>query len=397
MRITEKDIIYFKEEEDPFNKGNFIDGKINRRKYHILEITSVNGEDCNQKIHTTPKIRYPFGFKRTYNIPKIINIVESYEKYDGFNLLQYCYFDANGRSFISYKTRLTLFPFEDHLLLSKKAMEDYKDLRKISEINECNIAFEVYGYLYPITIIYDKEIQLRILFGIKNNGEVLSPSKISLGGLNVPKAELKKSLKNLTKEKFIEEYNKERKLLESRLKPIGKAKQLITDDGIPIRDEKGNRTYEFQSFKGKEGSVWYCNISGKTKLYKLKPPSIEKLHMSVGGRFSRIGKMAIKNTLINATEDLFTLTYENILPYLREEYTEKEIEVYNDYIIEQIKFINKKKQFEREIIKLYKENNLDYRNDKRNTMRFFSKYYKEIKNRKKIMTNVFEVLEKFFS
>jgi len=74
---------------------------------------------------------------------------------------------------------------------------------------------------------------------------------------------------------------------------------------------------------------------GQHILYKLKPKSIEKLHMSAGGGFSRIGKMAIKNTLINATEDLFTLTYEGVLPYLKEEYTEREIDVYNDYIIEQ--------------------------------------------------------------
>ena len=46
---------------DPFNPENTVHGEIYHKseKYGDLLILSVNGVDCNQYIHTTPKFKYP--------------------------------------------------------------------------------------------------------------------------------------------------------------------------------------------------------------------------------------------------------------------------------------------------------------------------------------------------
>ena len=94
---------------------------------------------------------------------------------------------------------------------------------------------------------------------------------------------------------------------------------------------------------------------------------------------------------MNATEDLRTLSFENIVPYLLEEYTIDEINVFNEYIRDQIVEINAEKSFEREVIGYCMENGLDVVNDKRGTMRFYSNVYG-----KHGTVRVFNVLRKYF-
>lgn len=366
MRIEKKNLIEFKDEQDPYNKQNVLNGYIHRGDYSKLIITNINGEFCNQEIATTPKMNYPNDFEGNFHFPPDIDLITSWEKLDGTNILQFVYKDQNFKSFVSYKTRLTMFPREDFQVLLYKTLSKHPDISTLPFENCCNLSYELYGYLNPITIVYDKDIEICLLFGLKENGLIISPSCLKHGSVSIPVL-FKTYDNNLN---LIDNYKSEQNNLETKLERIG----------------------DQNMFKGSEGAVWYCHLEHYTQLYKLKPPTIESYHHSLCGSM-RMAKIAIRNTLLNATEDLYVLDYESILPYLEEEYSESEILLYKQYIELQIILINQEKAFEREIVKVYKENNLDINVDKRTTMHFFSNKYG---NYKKTITKIYNILKKYF-
>ena len=71
---------------------------------------------------------------------------------------------------------------------------------------------------------------------------------------------------------------------------------MIDCDNVQIRDGFGVPIVTNKNYKGDEGSVWYCHLDHYTRLYKLKPPTIEKIHMFGSAKGSKMGKIAIRNT-----------------------------------------------------------------------------------------------------
>nr|URC17485.1 MAG: hypothetical protein [Lokiarchaeota virus Skoll Meg22_1214] len=370
MRKRKKDFICYEEEVDPYNPQNFLDGYIERMKYGEMVITAVNGEECLQTIPTTPKLHYPFNHEGELNF-RGIEKVESYEKIDGTNILQYTYEDGNGKRYQSFKTRLTMFPSPEFQLLLNKALNKHPNIEKMPFLNNCNISYELYGYLNPITVIYEEDIDLKVLFGINDEKLILPPHVLKLID-NLKAADLLHVYMNHENENYIKFYNDER-----------------------MKFEEGLEKIDREQFKGKEGSVWYCLKDGKYIMYKLKPPTIEEIHWKWFDEkkgMTRIGKISIRNTLLNALEDLYVLDHDSCLEYLREEYSEKMIERYEDYIKDEIENINREKKHEREIIRIYEENDLDFINKRRETMNFFAKKYG---SKKPSITKIFNILKKY--
>lgn len=368
MRLNEKDKIKFVGECDPFNSENILDGVILRGDIGSMIITKVNGVRTNQMIYCTPKFKYPFDFNKKFHFPPKIKMVESFEKYDGTNIVQYTYNDSKNKTFVSYKTRQTMFPNEIYTSLLKKIINKYPTISELPFKNYCNLSYELYGYLNPITIIYDTDINIVLLFGIKKNEQsYISPT--FLQSENIKKASLENKIDFETKEDLEENYNAEREKYEKNL----------------VRIDDNNH------FKGKEGAVWYCHFDHYTQMYKLKPPTIEKICWTFQGKFSRMGKIAIRNTLINAMEDFYPISFEDIKPYLLEEYSIEEINVYAKYILQEIPKINSEREFELKIIKDYKENNLDIVNGRGFCMNWFAKEYG-----KENSTDAYNVIKKYF-
>ena len=389
------DKIRFARERDPYNPQNHLDGWIDRRDYGTMVITAVNGTRCRQAIQTTPKLHYPNDKMGNFHFPKKIEAVESFEKLDGTNILQYVYNDSDNKSYVSYKTRLTMFPNEEFRMLLDKMIRKYPEIAELPFKNHCNLSYELWGYLNPITIVYDSPIELSLLFGIKHNGIVLSPTYLESGTIQKAKPYQSIRAENgfIPTEKLERMYEEEQKELEKKLVPIGEATELKDDDGIAVRTADGKKVEVHSSYKGCEGAVWYCHLDHYVQLYKLKPPTIETIHQLGSSGGSRMGKIAIKNTLLNATEDLHVLTVENVMPYLEEEYSDEEIDFFSDYISKQVRDINEQKALEREVIALYKEHNLDVNADKGRTMRFYADIYGSDRQN---ITKVYHVLEKYF-
>ena len=86
-------------------------------------------------------------------------------------------------------------------------------------------------------------------------------------------------------------------------------------------------------------------------MYKCKPSIIEQIHWNVGA----ISSFGIYTTCINALEDIDVLNYDNILPYLLEEYELDHIIHLKDVIDRIIKEINTKIVFTERVLSKYNE------------------------------------------
>ncbi len=311
----------FRDVQDPFNPNNYVSGKIYRNNYGELRITSVNGKYCPQTISTTPKLKYPFAFDNKLNFPPNISKVEAFEKIDGTNILQYTYNDANNKTYISYKTRFSIFinPKTKIFHLFSQMLNKYPFINELIYINYCNLSYELYGSKCPISFDYDIDLNLVLVFGIKKDQTIISPSQLISKSIDKPK-KYYEFIPCSEKDLQIN-YNKTRGIFEKQLEKIG--------EGI---------------YKGTEGVVWYCHINSLKgnfiSMYKLKPPTIERFHMNKG-KMRMISDHAIITTLKNIQEDLSFLTFGNIFDYFLEEYTEKEIYQVEYKIQRYLKKLNK--------------------------------------------------------
>jgi len=178
---------------DPYNPQNEVEGfvintqnvpyemmaaSVPKDVYGDLLITEVNGKSVKQYINATPKFHYP-GHRES---PRAIFSEKDfpdtgfrvYEKLDGTNILAFKYKDADGKVFISYKTRLTPFlraeGFKDWITMFKQAFDKRNGL--VDGFNKLpgNHAFEMFGYLNEILIKYEVEIALRYLYTVHEKG-----------------------------------------------------------------------------------------------------------------------------------------------------------------------------------------------------------------------------------
>ena len=156
-------------------------------------------------------------------------------------------------------------------------------------------SFEMYGKRHVHLIRYDEELDVRLLFGLKRDGEIVNVRDIET---DVPKAELLETVSG----DYVWHYRQQQEALEAQLKPLEGFDGVLT---------------------GEEGHVWHLREkrTGQWRLLKCKPASIEAIHW---GNFP-IPKLVLTATAKNILEVSDQITEEDFEAYLAEEYSEHQI------------------------------------------------------------------------
>lgn len=352
---------------DEFNNNNKLSGFICRKsdyRYGCLLITSVNDVECYQIVYCTPKLHYPFDKKGIFHWPKIEKI-QVWDKLDGTNVFCYWYRDDNGNNCYTFKTRLTPL-IKDCKFGGFKSMwiEYIHDNVWVGEVIRQNknigLSFEMYGSRNPITIKYNVSLEVALLFGINNKGEV------------VPITKIKNKFNNI---KLPEKYGNIVKANGSD--SIGDFTNFYND----YRNEMSKKIKE-NGYLSVEGVVLYAFTEGYWKMFKCKPEEIENIHWTASGS---IPKISIWNTIQNAYENTDDPTIEFINKLLLEEYdehliTKNTIRIQNIFyeVKEHMKFV----AIVNSAWQKANENGFDIKKDKNATMKFLSQFFDKKEMRK---------------
>jgi len=315
---------------DPFNPQNTVEGHLDDvDSYGDIRIDKVNGIECRQYIHCTPKFNYPLD---KMSIRPYLNSDKSfftnidrciiYDKVDGTNVFMFHY-DVNGKRYWSYKTRLTPFlrsdsAFGDFVKMWQMGSSKY-DLAPI-QANGMNCAFELYGKLNKILIEYPEQIDIKLLYFIDDNGKLFPP--FNSFSLPIPFNYIPPRVND-------EQYITQRQLLEE-----------TNSDVITV-----------------EGQMWYILQKGEWHAYKNKPDCV--IAAQVEGS-KGISYNDAYTTAINAMEGgTFETLLEDTKKLLLEEHDETKIQFFMS-IIEKavndaIAYIKKRNT----IIKVFTELKLD--------------------------------------
>lgn len=341
---------------DPFNPQNEVAGFLcksesPKQTYGALYITFVNKKEVNQLIYATPKMGYPFDREHNYHFPAAKR-VEIYPKLDGTNILSFTYKDAEGKVFTSYKTRLMPFimthrPFYSMWL---KMIERYPDIAHLAEDNGVSISYELYGKHNFHLIMYDEDLDTRVLFGVNDRGEVLTPLNLNLH--RVPSLVAEEILHEATE--LDTTYNKHRLKMEENLKELNP-----------------------NCFSGQEGQVWYLIDSNNVcHQFKAKPETIEAIHFAAGATMTRNSVIA---TCWNVLEDYPEVNFDNLKPLLLEEWTEVRIMQNLETINYCIDYVNKTNVLKTEainlLISLKETNNWNLTDNKAEIMRVMAQKF----------------------
>jgi hypothetical protein len=370
--LDSKNIAEF-EETDIIN-GNTLKGYMCRSpntKYGMLYITHVNGKECPQNIWGTPKMHYPMD-----QSGKWVRIegdrIEAYEKLDGTNILCYRYFDADGNSFVGYKTRLrpTLgeSKFGNFVKMWKEILVRYPEITNIVWENDCNLAFEMYGKRNKILIEYEDTLDIKLLYGVRD-GRIIPPSELDTEKL--PCAEMIRQIP--IDAHFQDEYEKLREELNKQLQVV-----KVEVDG----EEK------IESMSGMEGSVIYVIRDGYAFQYKAKPDDVLDIHWAEQG----IPYHAIYTTIVNSFELEDEPGFELVMDLLKEEFEESDIYKKEFTIKKMIQHEIMERKVKAEVFKHYEEHGFDINKDKTTCMRWFGQHYSREKYGKKVAAKIFTYL-----
>lgn len=348
--------------EDPLNNNQRLRGFLCQKpdhRYGALALTHVNEAEAPQVILATPKLHYPFGKDGSFHFPLIKKIL-MYEKLDGTNVLAYRYHDASGKRFLTYKLRLAPVlrnskwgPFLD---MWQELLKKHPTIPELVEKNNCHISFEMYGGRNTHLIVYEEELAVAVLFGVRADASVMSPAQLDL--LGVPAAELVGEL--IAGEDPVAKYAEIRAQMEQR-----------------------NHPAEEDKISGTEGTVWYVEEpSGRVTMWKCKPESVEAIHWATG-----INKEAVRATCWNYLETGDDLNYDTLLPLLLEEYQLDDIKHFREHIEACIKQVRYESEFKERVLTAYDALGLSIHADKGGVMRALSQHFRR-EEMKKVFTMI---------
>jgi len=350
------------EVEDPFNDNLRLRGFLIQKpdhRYGALALTHVGDVEAPQLILATPKLHYPFGKDGKFHFPPVKKIY-LYEKLDGTNVLAYRYHDGADNWHLSYKLRLAPVlrnsrwgPFLD---MWRELLRQHPAVPQLVEINDCHISFEMYGSRNTHLMVYDVDLAVAALFGIRRDASVVPLFQLNL--LDVPSALLAGELA-------------------AGEDPVAKYAE------IREQMEKRNQRTEDEKLKGIEGTVWYVEAPDeRVTMWKCKPESVEEIHWAVG-----INKKAVIATCWNFLETRDDLSYETLLPLLLEDYQEREIEVFRPHIENCIKQVKYEFEFKERALAAYDKLGKSIYDEKGEVMRALSPNFRR-EEMKKVYTMI---------
>jgi hypothetical protein len=346
--------------EDPFNDNLRLRGFLSQKpdhRYGALVITHVGEAEAPQVIFATPKLHYPFGKDGKFHFPPIKKIY-LYEKLDGTNVLAYRYRDGEGNWHLTYKLRLapTLRnsrwgPFLD---MWRELLQKHPTIPQLVEANNCHISFEIYGNRNTHLMVYDVDLDVATLFGVRRDASIVPLFKLNL--LEVPGATVVGEL--VAGEDPVAKYAEIRAEMEKRNRPVD-------DDKLA----------------GIEGTVWYVEEpDGRISMWKCKPESVEEIHWAVG-----INKKAVIATCWNFLETSDDLRYETLLPLLLEDYQLREIENFRPHIEGCIKEVMREFELKERVLAEYDKLGISIHDDKAAVMRALAQHFRR-EEMKKVYT-----------
>lgn len=306
-------------------------------------------------------MHYPFGRDGQFHFPPIRRMY-LYEKLDGTNVLAYRYRDAPGNWYVTYKLRL--FPvlrnsqWGPFLEMWQEIVQQYPQLPWLVEKNHCHVSFELYGTRNTHLMVYDVDLAVATLFGVRPDASVMAGLTLHLDG--VPSAPL---LGELTAgEDPVTTYAQIRADMEERMR--------ATDDDKLV---------------GMEGAVWYVEEpGGRVTMWKCKPESVESIHWTLG-----INKTAVLATCWNCLETDEDLQYETLLPLLLEEYALEEMARFRPHIDDCIREVHAALAFRDHVLATYQQVGLSIHLYKAEVLRALSAHF-----RRDEMKKVYAVLMK---
>jgi hypothetical protein len=328
-------------------------------RYGALVLTHVGAAEAPQLILATPKLHYPFGKDGKFHFPPLKKIY-LYEKLDGTNVLAYRYRDGEGRWHFTYKLRLapTLRnsrwgPFLD---MWRELLQKHPTIPQLVEANDCHLSFELYGSRNTHLMVYDVDLAVVALFGVRRDASIVPLFKLDL--LGVPGAPLVGEL--IAGEDPVAKYAE-----------------------IRAEMEKRNRPVEDDKLAGIEGTVWYVEEpDGRVSMWKCKPESVEEIHWAVG-----INKKAVIATCWNFLETSDELNYDTLLPLLLEDYQMREIEAFRPHVDNCIRQVKNEFELKEKVLAAYDKLGLSIHDNKAEVMRALSPHFKR-EEMKKVYTMI---------
>lgn len=366
---------HFRNQQDPYNPDNFITGWVQMLggdQYGTLIIEEINERPTPQRIAATPKAAYPYHRDRSWLLQNA-NWVRSATKYDGTNICQFTYLDADQRPFTTFKVRTKPHMPSHFRVMLDACLKRYPAARDyVPEPGEAMI-YELYGRQNPQLIIYDDNIELRALCRrnpLTQDLEPADPEHPAFAQIDCPLADA--TLPAAWPDTKAE-YAHRQDTHESAL-----IKVMVN----------GMRAYH-----GTEGEMLYVNFpdgarsqpGSFTRLIKLKPHQIEEIHQEL----DHVPKEEAEATARNAWEISDNPTIDDLITLLQEEWHPEQIQRSIDTLHRVIKETHHHRHRENQIVEIFLQHctTQEFRQNPAAAMRRLQgKYPREI------MQHVFTVL-----
>ena len=327
---------HFEDLEDPFNPGNTLTGYVQRvggNEYGALEITHVNGREAPQRYLATPKASYPYHRDRSWLLNRADRI-RSFVKYDGTNICQYAYRDADGNGYVTFKLRTRPILARQFTAMLRNCLERYPAVANLSLKPGEAMIYELYGYQNPMLVRYSEDIELRSL--CRRNPETgdlepADPGQEVFARLGCPLAE---PALNGGWDDIEAEYRR---------------RQGVISGGLTrISDEL---------FDGSEGEMLYVSFpdgdrsdaGAFTRMVKLKPPEIEEIHQAS----DYVPKLELLATARNVFEVSDGPTLTDFIMLLSEDWSDDQIGRSMETMERVLAETLEKRQFEERVLEVY--------------------------------------------
>ena len=364
--------------QDPYNTGNFMTGwvqMIGGDEYGNLLIEEINERPSLQRITaTTPKTSYPYRRDRAWLMNQS-QWVRTALKYDGTNICQYSYQDADGNRFTTFKLRTRPFVPAHFRVMLDRSLRKYPGVAGISMEPGEAMVYELYGRQNPMLITYREEIELTALFRRNpDTGDIdpADPEDPAFARLDCP----------LSSARPPQQWQDSRQEYQKR--------QADYSAGLRETEVDGGK-----AFQGHEGEMLYVRFpdgartkpGAFTRLIKLKPPEIEEIHQAL----DHVPKAEAEATARNIWEVADEPELEHLLTMLREDWSEDQLRRSMDTIRRVLEETLERRRREDEILEIFGREFApeQFRDDKATVMRALSEHFS-----KQAMNRVFSTLDK---
>ena len=370
-------------EIDPFNPQNRVAGNVQFTggdEYGALAITHVNDRPAPQFIRVTPKAAYPFHKDGSWILTGAQRIT-AFEKIDGTNVGQYCYVDADGTPFTTFKLRIRPFIPPHFLIMLERALEQYPGIREHRLQPGCAVAYEMFGYDNPMLIRYDRPIDLALIFGRTPDGNIIAPQDDHpmFEGIDCPQA---------VRNPYFRFHGRDETADTEEVETAYRTRQAeISSQLTKIGEEQ---------FDGQEGEMLYVEFADGartapgqfTRLIKLKPPEIEEIHWALD-HVPMAEAAAVARNVFEAAENPEAPNLDDMLQLLAEEWTEAQIARSIQTIERALADAVLRRAFQDQVLRTYGElhDADDFRNNRPSVMRTMSRHFP-----KQQMSRVYSVL-----